>query len=183
MKQISICLSLFFVMLYANGFAQGSDLVVLKKRNNRTLKSYFPGLQIHFITMAGNEVKGTVRKIEKDSIFINIYDERRAYTIFGTSFWDTIAVGLSRYHINEIREVVKPKKGLGFVKNGYLFMLGGTSYAFLHLFNSAIYKQKVDMHTMAWCGGAIATGLVLKRAHRNTVHLGKRYYLQYIPLK
>ncbi len=183
MKKISIGIIFFLLLLSSDSFAQGSDMVVLKKRNNRTLKTYFPGLQIHFITMSGSEVKGTVRKIAKDSIFINIYDERRAYTIFGTSFWDTIAVGLARYHINEIREVVKPARGFGFIRNGYLFMLAGTSYAFLHVFNSAIYKEKVDPKTLAFCVGSIGTGLLLKRVHRNTVRLGKRYYLQYIPLK
>lgn len=183
MKHITIGIFSLFLLTSIQSFAQGSDMVVLKKRNNRTLKTYFPGLQIHFITMAGDEVKGTVRKIANDSIFINIYDERRAYTAFGTSFWDTIAVGLSRYHLNEIREVVKPHKGFSFIRNGFLFMLGGTSYAFLHVFNSAIYKEKVDTRTLAWCAGSIATGYMLKRIHRNTVHLGKRYYLQYIPLK
>ena len=100
------------------GFAQGSDMVVLKKGANKTLKTYIAGSQIHFISIAGNEVEGNIKKIERDSIFIHTYDSRAAYTMWGTSFWDTVSVSLSRYHISEIREIIKPKSGFGFIKNG-----------------------------------------------------------------
>jgi hypothetical protein len=164
-------------------YAQGSDMIVLKKGKHKTLKTWLAYSQVHFITIAGNEVTGTIKKIEKDSLFINIYDERKNYTPWGTSFWDTIAVGLSRYHYNEIREVIKPQRGFGFIRNGLLFIIGGTAYAFLHSVNGLYLKQPIDPVTMAISGGTVASGLVLQKIHRRSVPLGKRYYLQYIPVK
>ena len=93
---------LMMLMLVAGStvFAQGSDMVVLKKGENKTLKTYIAGSQIHFINIAGNEVEGNIKKIERDSIFIHTYDSRAAYTMWGTRFWDTVSVSLSRYHIS-----------------------------------------------------------------------------------
>lgn len=163
--------------------AQGSDMIVLKKGPEITLKTYLAGTQIHFISISGSHVQGMIKRIDKDSIFINIYDERSVYNRWGTTFWDTISVGLSKYHINEVREIVKPRKGFGFIKNGALFMIGGTAYAILHTVNSAYLKQPIEPETLAIAGGVALTGYVLNRLHKNTLKLGNRYYLQYIPLK
>ena len=163
--------------------AQGSDMVVLKKGTDKTLKTYIAGSQIHFISIAGNEVEGNIKKIERDSIFIHTFDSRAAYTMWGTSFWDTVSVSLSRYHISEIREIIKPRSGFGFIKNGYLFMIAGISYAILHVVNAPILNQPIIPGQLAVAGGITATGVVLNRVHKNTVKLGKQHYLQYIPLK
>jgi hypothetical protein len=163
--------------------AQGSDIIVLKKGNYRTLKTYFTGTQIHFITIAGTDVQGMIRKIEKDSLYINIYDSRPQYTIWGTSFWDTVSVSLSRYHYKEIREIMKPPQHFSFVRNGFIFIMGGFSYAFLHSVNALYLKEKIDPKTMAFSGGSVLVGLLLKKIHRNTIRIGKQHYLQYIPLK
>jgi hypothetical protein len=163
--------------------AQGSDIIALKKGNHRTLKTYFAGTQIQFITIAGTDVQGMIRKIEKDSLYINIYDSRPQYTIWGTSFWDTVSVSLYRYHYKEIREIMKPPQHFSFVRNGFIFIMGGFSYAFLHSVNALYLKEKIDPKTLAFSGGSVLAGLLLKKLHRNTIRIGKQHYLQYIPLK
>lgn len=185
MKTTIPFLALMMLMLIESSlvFAQGSDMVVLKKGANKTLKTYIAGTQIHFINIAGNEIEGSIKKIERDSIFVQIYDSRAAYTMWGTSFWDTVSVSLSRYHISEIREIIKPRSGFGFIKNGYLFMIAGISYAILHVVNGPILGQPIIPKHLALAGGITASGVVLNRIHKNTVRLGKNYYLQYIPIK
>lgn len=177
----SLCLLL--ICLSCNQLlAQGSDMVVLKKGPERTLKTYLSGSQIHFVTIAGTEVQGMIRKIQKDSLYINIYDERAAYTIWGTSFWDTVSVGLSRYHIKEVREIFKPREKFSFIKNGLIFMMGGSAYAILHSVNALYLKQPIIPSTMAISGAVALTGFALGRIHKKTVTLGNKYYLQYIPV-
>lgn len=176
----------FFLLLFLFPFsqllAQGSDMVVLKKGPERTLKTYLSGSQIHFVTIAGTEVQGKIRKIQKDSLYINIYDERAAYTMWGTSFWDTVSVGLARYHIKEVREIFKPREKFSFIKNGLIFMMGGSAYSILHSVNALYLKQPIIPSTMAISGGIALTGFVLGRIHKKTIALGNKYYLQYIPI-
>ena len=177
----SIFLFLFFG-ISIQLLAQGSDMVVLKKGPERTLKTYLSGSPIHFVTIAGTEVQGMIRKIQKDSLYINIYDERAAYTIWGTSFWDTVSVGLSRYHIKEVREIFKPREKFSFIKNGLIFMMGGSAYAILHSVNALYLKQPIIPSTMVISGAVALTGFALSRTHKKTVTLGNKYYLQYIPV-
>ena len=179
---IQLCLLILLMGIKGRLQAQGSDFIVLKKGEKQTLKTWLAFSQVHFITIAGTEVYGTIKKIEKDSLYIQVYDERKNYTPWGTSFWDTIAVGLSRYHYKEIREIVKPQQGFGFIRNGLLFIVGGTAYAILHSVNGLYLKQPIDGKTMGISSGIAATGLVLKRIHRRTVTLGKKYRLNYIPV-
>ena len=164
-------------------WAQGSDMVVLKKKNNRTVKTYVEETAIQLITKNGERVRGTIKKIDKDSLFINTYNERAGYTMWGTRFWDTVSVALIRVHPNEVSEIVKPRAGLGIIKNGYLFIMGGLSYSVLHLVNAAYLKQPVEGATMAKAGRLILGGWILKKTHRTTVKMGNRYHLQYVPLK
>jgi hypothetical protein len=175
---VSICM-----LLMINAHSQGSDIITLKKKNGITKKTFFAGGQIQFIDISGSEVNGVIKKIANDSIYINLFDTRRQYTIWGTSFLDTIAVFTSRYHYKEIREIIKPPKGFGFVKNGLIFIISGVGYAFLHTFNAIYLKEKIDGKTMALSGAAVLTGILLKKTHHNSIRLGKQYYLQYIPLK
>lgn len=173
---------LFFFAAQAYVFGQGSDMVVLK-RGNKTLKTYLSNMPIHFIAQGGFEVNGVIRKIDKDTLYINIYDERRSYTMWGTSFWDTISVNLSKYHIHDIREMIKPAQGFGFIKNGFIFILSGTAYGLLHSINGLYLKQPIDPLTMGLSAGSVVTGMVLRRVYRNSVTLGKKYHLDYIPVK
>lgn len=181
MKILTSILVLFFSSSMA--FAQGSDMILLKKKNNRTVKKYLAETQIHLITKNGERIKGMIKKIDRDSIFINIYDERPAYTMWGTKFWDTVSIALMKVHHNEVAQIVKPRAGLGIIRNGYLFMASGLSYAILHLSNAAISKYPVEGGALAKAGGLILGGLVLRKTNRNTVTIGERFKLQYIPLK
>ena len=183
LNKIHLILFSVLVLILSDGYSQGSDIVVLKKRNTITKKTFFAGSQIQFIDLAGSEVNGVIKKIANDSLYINLFDTRKQYTIWGTSFFDTIAVFTNRYHYNEIREIIKPRKGFGFVKNGLIFIISGVGYAFLRTFNAIYLKEKLDGKTMAISGAAVLTGILLKKTHHNSIRLGKQYYLQYIPLK
>jgi hypothetical protein len=48
--------------------AQPSDLLILKK-NNRTLQTFFPGNEISFNTSAGY-YSGIIKSINRDSLFL-----------------------------------------------------------------------------------------------------------------
>ena len=57
------------------------------------------------------------------------------------------------------------------------------SIALALVFTTWYLKEKIDLQTLAYSGGSVLTGLLLKKLHRNTITINKRHYLQYIPLK
>ena len=65
----------------------------------------------------------------------------------------------------------------------FAIMIAGISYAILHVVNAPILNQPIIPGQLAVAGGITASGIVLNRIHKNTVRLGRKHYLQYIPLK
>lgn len=171
------------ISLIGVSFAQQSDMIVLRRGPSKTLKTYFPGSQIHFISTGGQHTKGTIKKIERDSIFLHVIQERQNITIWGTRFWDTASIATIPFHYRDIREIYKPDKGVGIIKNGFLFMMGGAAYALLHTINAAYLKVPIEPLTLGASGAVALTGFGLNRLYRTTVSIGKRHQLQYIPMK
>jgi|688.fasta_scaffold239822_3 hypothetical protein len=163
-------------------YAQGSDLLILKKKNGRTLQTFLNGSYFHFIDISGHENAGIIRKIDKDSVFVQFHDIRMRYTMWGTSVSDTVSSFLNAYHYRQIAAVMKPPRGFGFIRNGSLFIIGGTGYAALHLANAAINKEPVDPVVLAVAGAVTAGGLLLKKIRKESYLLGKKFYFNYIDM-
>lgn len=176
-------LLVFIFSWHISGYAQGSDLLLLKKANGKTLQKYFAGSFIHFNDISGREESGIIKKIERDTLFILYYDVRRSYNMWGTSVADTVTSSLDKYHYNEIRYIYKPAKSFEFIRNGVLFMIAGTGYATLHLANAAIQNEKVDGTTMAIAGGVAAVGFIMYKLRKYSYPIGEKYQLVYVGLK
>jgi hypothetical protein len=181
MKKFVLLLFLALMAMESIGQQQGSfDIVVLRDNNDRTIKSYFQGIPIVFGTTSGKYVEGTIRKIERDSIFIMKYDVRRAMTMWGTQVQDTVGVFWTAYHTNEISWIRKPKAKFEFVRDGTIFMIGGVAYAALHVFNAAYLGEPVIWSTVGISMGVAAAGFVMHKLRKRKYIIGHGYTLKYI---
>ncbi len=88
--------------------AQPSDLLILKK-NNRTLQTFFPGNEIAFKTSA-RYFSGVIRSINRDSLFLLQYDIRQVPTNLGVYILDTVATYPFAVNYKEIIGFGKIKK-------------------------------------------------------------------------
>lgn len=155
-------------------------MLVLRNNQNRTLRSYFPGKPIDFGSNTGREITGIVRKIANDTLYIQQYDIRQAYTIWGTQVQDTISIYFLKYHYNEIAWIRKNKAGFELLRNGTLFMVGGSAYTLLHLINAAYKKEPIIWSTVAISAGIAATGFVMHKLRKMRYTIGRKYHLKYI---
>ncbi len=173
---------IFLVFTTAALFAQtGSfDMLVLRNSQNRTVKSYFSGKTIEFGARNGRVIGGMIRKIERDTLFIQQYDIRQAYTMWGTQVQDTISTYFLPYHYNEILWIRKDKAGFELLRNGTLFMVGGSAYTALHLINAAYQKEPVIWSTVAISTGIAAAGFVMSKLRKRRYTIGGSYQLKYI---
>lgn len=179
-KNIIIVFVLNVVCITAS--SQGTDIMVLKKRNGRTMKTFVRGSSIQFIDISGHKVSGTLFRIAKDSLYLLNYDIRSAYTMWGTMVQDTVSANLTRYHFRELTHIAKPPRSFEFVRNGTLFMLGGTSYAVLHTVNGAIKKEPLNVQDLAISGGIAVTGFLMMKLRKYYYPIGDRYRLNYIDM-
>ena len=81
--------------------AQPSDLLILKK-NNRTLQTFFPGNEIFLNTTSGY-YSGVIQSINHDSLFLIQYDVRQIPTNLGVYMLDTVATYHFAINYKEIK--------------------------------------------------------------------------------
>jgi hypothetical protein len=162
-------------------FSQASDFIVVKKRNNRTVKTFFPGLPISFETVDKRQANGMIEAIRNDSIFIKEWDIRPMLNSLGIPVVDTVGAYLSGFHYKEIGKVdVSGRMKLQEVTPGRILIIGGSGYILLNVINGAIQHQSVtsskNLTSLGIAAGAVAAGLL---ANYITRHKNK-YHVEYV---
>ena len=171
--------------IYAEGFSQPSDFIVLKK-HHRTVKNYFAGSNISFETGKGF-YSGQVTSIRKDSLFINQYDIRQQQTVLGVYVLDTVATYRLVFHYKEILRMGSEKrKGFNWSASGASLYYGGILLAGVGLGTWLFTKPGTEYHAspLVVISGAALAGvgyLLLRSNNSNTI--GKKYQLEYIKVK
>ena len=175
---LKIVLLLLFASLSAQSFSQASDFIVVKKRNGRTVKSFFPGVHISFQTFDKRQASGLITDIHGDSVFVEEYDIRQVINFVGIPVWDTLGHYLSGFNYKEIDQVdVSDRMKLQEVTPGRILIIGGAGYALLNVINGAYLHESVtsskNLTSLSIAGGAVVTGLLVNyiSKHRNKYHV------------
>jgi hypothetical protein len=181
MKNVMLLATLLFQSTLLLSQTGSFDMLILRNSQNRTVKSYFAGKPIEFGAKDGRQISGLIKKIERDTLFIQKYDIRQAYTMWGTQVQDTISTYFLKYHYNEILWIRKDKATFELLRNGTLFMVGGSAYTALHLINAAYKKEPVIWSTVAISPAIAATGYIMNKLRKRRYNInGVHYELKYI---
>jgi hypothetical protein len=170
-----------FISVAAKSFSQASDFISVKKRNNRTLKTFFPGVQISFETFDKRQVSGTITAIRNDSVFIKEWDVRPMINSLGIPVTDTVGTYLSGFHYKEINKVeVSDRMKLQQLTPGRILIIGGTGYALLNVINGAYLHQSItsakNLTSLGIAAGAVGAGFLTNYL----VKRSNRYHVEYI---
>lgn len=170
------------------GLAQASDYIVIKKKNNRTLKTYFPGTFISAVTYTGFTLNGIIKEIKNDSVFIEQQEVRQVATQFGVPALDTLVYTI-RLHYQEIRgfSYAIDRPGGGRNSGGLLpsvMIAGGAGFIVLELVNTAYRGESLNegnkLTLLAIAAGVAATGLLWKHLKKRNSGAGKKYKVIYV---
>lgn len=163
--------------------AQASDFITVKKKNGRTLKTYFPGLPITFSTIDNYWVQGQITAIKNDTVYINQLIIRSLPTIWGVNILDTAGSLLTPVHYRDIKQVVFDTRSNGFsyIKDGTLLMIAGGGYALLNVINGAYFKSPLssadNKKRLGIALGTAGAGYILNRIQKNK---HKHYQVEYV---
>ena len=176
------------LLIYLSGQSQPSpsDLLVLKK-HERTIKSYFPGDEIFFNTASGNYY-GYIKSIKNDSLFIVQYDIRQIQTSLGVYILDTITSYSFAVNYKEIISLGKNnQKHFDWSASGGALFGGGIILTTVGLGTWIFTKPNTQYYASPYLvgGGALLAGigyLLLKSKSKGQL-IGKKYSLEYIQVK
>jgi len=184
--------ALLFILLLSTAkvaLSQKSDFIVLKKRNNRTLKTYYPGAFISAVTYNGFPINGFIKDIRHDSIIIHQEQRQLVAAEFGSEL-DTVSYMLSiNYHDIKSFHYTSQytwgrKRGFAEITLPKLMMAGGVGFIVLELVNTAYRKESINdnnkLPSLGIAAGIAAVGYAITQFQKHSDKAGGKYKVLYI---
>lgn len=179
----------FFAIITLCSFycgAQPSDLLILKK-HNRTIQTFFPGNEIDLKTSA-QYFSGVIRSISHDSLFLIQYDIRQVPTNLGVYMLDTVSTYPFSVHYKQIIGFGKTKKNqFDWSGSGGALLGGGVLLTTVGLGTWLFTKPNTQYYASPYLVGGAAVlggiGYLLAKSGSKGMMLGKKYSLEYITVK
>lgn len=178
-----------FILVFAAFFSSScrgqNDLLILKK-HNRTIQSFYPGSEIDFNT-ATRYYEASINSISKDSLFLVQYDVRRAYTNLGVYILDTVAQYHFAINYHDIVSLEKNRRNFDWSSSGAGLFGGGVLLTTAGLVTWIFSKPNTRYYarpSLVISAAALATvGYFLMKTGNKTRKLGGKYKLHYIKMK
>ena len=173
----------FILLLFMNGVkSQQADFIILKKKG-KTIRSYYAGTSIEFVTLNGIYKNGLINKIEHDSIFLQEFLVQQLVTPLGYYVLDTVGSFRYVYHYQHIKSLGKPEKGFNVRGSGAALMGGGILLTFASGISYLADKEKFSPELLGAAVGLGFIGYLMSKAGSKGIVIGKKkYQLQYISL-
>lgn len=184
--------TLLFILLVSiaeASLSQPADFIVLRKRNNRPLKTYYPGAFISAITYNGFSINGFIKDIRNDSVIILQQQRQLVGTEFGTTL-DTVSyvLGIDYREIKTFHYTSQytcgRKRGFAEVTIPALMKVGGVGFIVLELFNTAYRKESISANnklvSLGIAAGVAATGFAISYFQNKGDKAGGKYKVVYV---
>src|SRR5688572_11463372 len=182
-------LSLICLIMFAELKSQ-DDFIVLKKKNNRTLKTYGQGSFLSAKTSTGFQLNGFITAIRNDSVFIRQQETKLVSTEFGQTI-DTVFYTFGFDHRIITAFYFDNQYGTNMRKRGFaqttlpiIMIAGGTGYIILELVNTVYRKESLNegnkLVSLGIAAGVAATGIFLTTMNKQKDKVGKKYRVHYI---
>ena len=169
--------------------SQSSDFIVIKKHNNRTLKTYYPGAFISAVTHNGFSINGFIKDIRHDSIIILQQQRQLKATDFGTTL-DTMSytLGIDYREIKKFQFTSQytwgRKRGFTSVTIPALMKLGGVGFLVLELVNTGYRKESITANNkilpLGIAAGVAAAGFAITYFQNRSDKAGGKYKVVYV---
>jgi hypothetical protein len=187
-------LTLISILLFSFFVSHSQQSILIFKKKNVTLESFWVGSTIAFQLKDKQWQKGEITKIQNDSFFIRPVVVQ--YNMLNT---DTFYYNTSGFSVSDIYAM--PKRGVlidykdgefgismsgghqhwYWIKSGWIFRVAGAGYAGLIVANSLIDSDLSISDSKTQLGIAAAVflgGVLLKKTYKLTLKVGKKYHFE-----
>ena len=162
-------------------FSQSADFIQLKK-NNKTITTFYSGMDISFTAESGAFVNAHINAIKNDTPFLQEFIIRYLPTTIGTYIIDTAGSYRYKYHYNQIVAIgQKPKTNFNTKGSGAALFGGGVV---LTLASGVVYlvdKEKFSAPLLLASVGLGTLGYFMAKGKKGGgVVIGRKYKLVYM---
>lgn len=168
--------------------AQVSDIISVKKKNGRTIKSFYEDSRILFQTRDGDYIEGPIAKIHHDTVCVRMYTIEKGFSQFGSYVFDTLNTYLINTNYKDIRRIsVYKHHGSRREQLGTLMMIGGAGYAALNLINGSFFNlpitDKKNLRTLGISTAVFGAGFLNNKLFAANLYSRRKDKIVYIALK
>ena len=175
-----LLISIFLVFFITKTNGQGSDFILLKKKN-KTVKIFYKANNIEFVTTGGAYRNALINDIKNDSIYLQEFLVQRSLTTISTYIIDTMGSLRYKYHYKEIYHFGQENKKFNVAGSGATLLGGGL---LLSVASGVVYlvdNKNFSPTLLAAGAGLAAVGYLMSKGANKGITIGKRNYrLQYI---
>ena len=176
--RIIIVLLLFLMPVLT--IAQSADFIILKKKG-KTVKMFYKGSNIEFITTSGAYRNAVINDIKNDSIFLQEFLISKKPTTLGFFIVDTLGSFKFAYNYNELYHFGKENNKFNLAGSGATLLAGGI---LITLASGVVYlaDNKNFSPTLLVAGAGLAgIGYLISKGANNGITIGKKHFrLQYM---
>lgn len=176
--------SILPVLLFISitSFSQSADFIQLKK-NNKTVISFYSGMDIAFTNESGSFINAHINGIKNDTLYLQEFIVRYLPTNIGTYIIDTAGSYRYKYHYNQVAAIGRKEKTNFNVKGSGAALLGGG--AVLTLASGIVYvadRKKFSAPLLIASAGLGTLGYFMAKGkkHGNAYIIGRKYRLVYM---
>jgi hypothetical protein len=192
-------LTLISILLFSFFNSYSQQAILLFKKKNITMQSFWVGSTIAFQGRDKQWQKGEITRIQNDSFFIRPTVVR--YNLLTT---DTFYYNISGFSVSDVYAM--PKRGVlidykdgefqisrsgghqhwYWIKSGWIFRVAGAGYAGLIVANGLIDSDLSISDSKTQLGiaaGIFLVGVLLKKIYKLTVRTGKKYHMETFQLQ
>ena len=174
-----LLLILLLLIAYQALFAQSSDVILLK-RNNKTIKRYFAGMDMDITTTTGAYINGNITKIKNDSLYLKQFVVRQMPTQLGVFVLDTVATYNYTYHINQVKAIGKTGRRFNLSASAASLLGGGL---LLTVASGVVYlvdRKNFSPALLIASASLASIGFVMAKTTGKGMVIGKKYHLVYL---
>ena len=192
-------LTLISILLFSFFNSYSQQAILLFKKKNITVQSFWIGSTIAFQGRDKQWQKGEITRIQNDSLFIRPTVVR--YNLLTT---DTFYYNIAGFSVSDVYAM--PKRGVlidykdgefqvsrsgghqhwYWIKSGWIFRVAGAGYAGLIVANSLIDSDLSISDSKPQLGiaaGVFLVGVLLKKIYKLTIRTGKKYHMETFQLQ
>lgn len=165
-----------------NSTAQTADFIQLKK-NNKTIATYYAGMDILMTTEGGRFLKAHINGIKHDTLYLQEFIIRYLPTTIGTYIVDTAGSFRYKYHYNQVIAIGGTSKKNFNTKGSGAALLGGG--VLLTLGSAVVFvadREKFSAPLMLAAAGLATLGYFMSKGKKGGggMPIGKKYKLVYM---
>jgi hypothetical protein len=178
-------LSFLFLILSSLAAASQHNILLVRK-NNKTIKTFFEGKYIAFDTKQKSTASGIITKISKDSLFVRYFDIIATGTPYGGVYFDTSFRFTTAIHVSDIGALHPFSDRSGRARSGMIMMVAGGGILVLGAVNGLYRGDKIKEWykpaSFITAGAFAAAGYLWRKSSKKKLVIGRKYQLKILSI-